>query len=118
MTTETKPTSLLLIEGREALAYDYPVALGALAVTGNELTRGVAQRLYDARHVLAALLEVGWRHLDEVHAIVEAKTQPARDDDHDEPERDELAEALREASPGIAGLTGPHGTYGIDGAEG
>lgn len=96
MTTESKPTSLLLIEGREALAYDYPVAIGALAATGNELTRNVGQRLFEARHVLAALLEVGWRHLDEVHAIVEAKTQPAPDEP-DAAEPDELAAALREA---------------------
>jgi hypothetical protein len=81
MPIETKPTSLLLIEGRETLAYDYPVAIGALSATGNDLTRNVGQRLFDARHVLAALLEVGWRHLDEVHAIVEAKTQPAPGDD-------------------------------------
>jgi hypothetical protein len=98
MPIETKPTSLLLIEGREALGRDYDIAIGVLSALENELVQQVAQRLFDACPLLEALLEVGWRHLDEVHAIVEAKTQPAADEpDADEPDAAELAATLRKA---------------------
>ena len=90
MTIESKPTSVLLVEGYRALRNDYPVAIGALAV-GNELLQQVAQRLFESRHLLAALLEVGNRHLDEVHAIVDSKTQPASDDDASDVESDEAS---------------------------
>lgn len=84
--TEEKPpgVSLAIVEGVEALRSDYPVAIGALAM-GNELMQAVAQRLFEARHVLDALIQVGGRHLDEVHDLVAAKTMAARDDD-DEPD--------------------------------
>lgn len=60
---------------------DLMLAIGALSIIDNPRLNAVAQSLYEARPLLAGLIALGHRHVDELETFVEAAKQHARDVD-------------------------------------